>query len=73
MRIETEGLKRSIRCKDIRPGTVFIYKGKTYFKCENNVAVDLVKGNILSADDWDECYMYPGASLRLGNGWSGNV
>lgn len=74
MRIELDNNKRSIGFNDIRQATVFTYKDKIYLKCEGDKAVDLANGDIYHPEtEWVECYIYPQASLRLGNGWKGNV
>ena len=70
MWIGTKNNKTPIAFKDIREGTVLKMGMKTYMKGNNGAAVDLKSGEIIyPANDtdrgWDECYIYPRASLEL--------
>lgn len=57
--------KREIRYEDIRQGTVFVFKENAYIKTDSG-AVNLLDGSTSMPSEWNECYIYPNASLRLG-------
>lgn len=59
--------KRSIEFEKIRNGTVFMCDGITYLKGDGKYAVNMETGHVneVSPDAWEECYIYPGASLKL--------
>lgn len=60
--------RRSIEFEKIRNGTVFKHNGYTYIKGEGKYAISLESGDITEVKDgtWNDCTIYPGASLRLG-------
>ena len=58
--------KQKMEFAKIRPGTVFTYEGKTYFRAQEETAVNLTSGEILHPANWDECIVYNKASLKLG-------
>lgn len=72
MRVESKSNKRSIPFGDIREGTAFVKGGgETYIKGSSGAALDVKTGQITyPANDanggWEECYIYPRASLSLG-------
>jgi hypothetical protein len=70
MRVERKFDKRKFNFEDIRQATIFTKHGETFIKGSSNSAVNIETGQILyPANDadggWDECFIYPRASLRL--------
>lgn len=61
--------KRSIEFDKIRNGTVFMCDGITYLKGDGVYAVNMETGHVNEiapgSTAWEECYIYPGASLKL--------
>lgn len=60
--------KRAIDFSQIRNGTVFKINGVAYIKGDGKYAVDLTTGHVIEPEkigEWTECYIYPGASLKL--------
>lgn len=67
--IVAEITKRSIEFEKIRTGTVFKRGVNTYIKGDNKYAVNMETGAVTEVDpldqSWNECYIYPHASLKL--------
>ncbi len=58
--------KQTMEFAKVRPGTVFTFENKTYFRAQEEAAIDLVTGEILHPANWDECIVHNKASLKLG-------
>lgn len=72
MKVEQSN-KRPMEFDKVRIGTVFVHDRRTYIKaCRDNevCAVDLEKGTIIdpTTNDFKDCYIYPGAAIRLNGG-----
>lgn len=70
MWIGTKNKKRAIAFTEIREGTILKMGQNIYMKGNNGAAVDMKTGQIIyPANDtdpgWEECFIYPGASLNL--------
>ena len=72
MKINNKYNKRTITFEDIREGTVFkkVHGDETYIKGSNSTAINLDSGKVVyPANDagghWNECYIFPRASLSL--------
>lgn len=69
MRIE-RSTKRSIKFEEIREGTAFIKADEVYIKGSGGVALNVKTGKVQyplngEVSEWDECYIYPRASINL--------
>ena len=71
MKVEQSN-KRPLEFDKIRVGTVFVCNNRNYIKACNNdttFAVDIEKGTIIDPTvDFESCYIYPGAVIRLNGG-----
>lgn len=70
MRVGIKTNKRSIPFEEIRKGTVLQKDGETYIKGSNGAALNAKTGDITypandASGNWNECYIYPKASLSL--------
>lgn len=73
MRVYSEEKKKPMDFGTIRPGTVFTCGDHTYIKgtiADQSLALNLEDGVIVDPElsglkVWDECYIYPKASITL--------